>query len=101
MPSYADISENTLEDFEGWTLISVKTVSGFIDEDGTEDSAFEGCDYERTIMFTDGTQVKCDSYGYQYSFMPKAFIFGRSYSYKGSSLTSFKMIVAGEDYDLQ
>lgn len=100
LPSYADISENTLEDFEGWTLLSVKTVRGYVDAQGQSQEAFEGCDYDRKIIFTDGTEVTCDSYGYQYQFMPKAFIFAKSYYYKGDALTSFKMIVGGEGYDL-
>lgn len=66
----------------GYTIVAQKTISG----------EFEGCDFDKRIMFDDGTMLKCMSYGYQYAYMPSALIL-----FNGSSI---KMIVEDEIYDM-
>lgn len=53
-----------LGDFVGYTILAKKTIKG----------QFNGCDYNRKIVFTDGTYVTCDSYGYAYGYMEDAII---------------------------
>ena len=48
----------------------------------------------------DGTTVTCNSYGYQYAYMPKAIILGKSFLHKGKKIMMFKMIVDGNEYDV-
>lgn len=60
-----DIDE--LEDLVGYEIEAIKTVAGWIDEAdgkvGNEDD-WEGCRYNRKIIFDDGTSVTCTSYQY-------------------------------------
>jgi len=71
----------------GYTIVDIKTVDG----------NFEGCDYDRKIVFTDGTYVTCLDYGYTYSYMPEAIIFGTKHN--GAFL--YKMYIDGELYDIR
>ena len=83
-----------LDDLVGYTLVAKKTVSGYIDKDEQDlDSDFEGCDFDRIIVFSDDTAVVCQSYSYSYSFMPKAYLFANK--------SSWKMCVNGNIYRVQ
>jgi hypothetical protein len=64
----------SLERLIGYTLVAAKTVQSHIDK-GIKKDDFEGCDYDRIIVFEDDTGVKCASYSYTYSYRPKAYIF--------------------------
>jgi hypothetical protein len=97
--AFADC-ESVLENNIGWTIIDSKTIDSFKDSGKKAEDGFEGCDYDRKIIFRDGTVVTCNSYGYQYAYAPTAIILGRSIDYKGKNLTMYKMIVEGEEYDL-
>lgn len=77
----------------GYTIIDSKTIAGWYDEDGKKGDSFEGCDYGRTIVFTDNHVLTCAEYGYHYSYRPMAIILA-----KGSS---YKMIVDDEIYDMR
>ena len=98
--TYADC-ESILENNVGWTIIDSKTIDGYINEKGKKIDSFEGCDYDRVIIFRDGTTVTCNSYGYQYAYAPTAIILGKSITYKGKNFTLFKMIVEDEEYDIK
>jgi hypothetical protein len=91
VPAQASISEHDLRGLIGYTLVTSKTVKGYVKGAKIEES-FEGCDYDRVIAFTDGTGLRCQSYSYSYAYRPEAFIFTR-----GSSI---KMIVDGEVYEM-
>lgn len=93
--------ENVLENNIGWTILDSKTIEGWRDTGGEKEDGFEGCDYGRIIYFLDGTQATCNSYGYQYAYMPTAIILGNNIEYKGKAFTLIKMIVGCEEYDLQ
>ncbi len=80
-----------LSSLVGYTLIAAKTVDGSIDKDGQRTSDFNGCDYDRVIVFDDGTGVACSQYGYQYAYRPKAYVFAR-----GSAL---KLCVGSQVYE--
>ncbi len=80
-----------LDDFVGYTLIAAKYVSGYIDKDNKRSSNFEGCDWDRIIVFEDNTGVRCRGYSYSYSYRPKAYIFAN-----GSRI---KLYVNGRCYD--
>lgn len=98
--SYADC-ESVLESNIGWTIVDSKTIDGYRKENGEKEDSFEGCEHGRVIYFRDGTSATCDSYGYQYAYAPTAIILGKSVTYKGKNFTMLKMIVEGDEYDLQ
>jgi len=93
--------ESVLESNIGWTIIDSKTIDGYRKENGEKEDSFEGCEHGRKIYFRDGTTATCNSYGYQYAYAPTAIILGKSITYKGKNFTMLKMIVEGEEYDLQ
>lgn len=96
---FADAMD-VLEDNVGWTIIAVKTVEGFKDKDKKPQDSFEGCEYDRKIYFSDRTYVECRTYSYSYSYRPKAAILGKSVDYNGKKFTMYRMIVDGNDYDI-
>lgn len=96
----AGISESQLSNLTGWTILGTKQISGHVKADGTKESTFEGCEHGRVIIFADGTTVTCQSYGYQYAYMPTAVILGKSISHEGQSFTILKMIVNNDIYDV-
>ncbi len=87
-------------DYVGYTIIAVKTVDSFRDKGGEAKDGFEGCDYDRVIVFTDGTAVRCRGYGYKYAYRPKAVILGQQVNFQGHAVTMLKMIVQGTAYDV-
>ena len=99
-PIYANC-ESILKNNVGWTIIASKTIEGYRDPTGEKEDGFEGCEYGRVIYFLDGTSVTCNSYEYQYAYMPIAIILGKSINYKGKSITMYKMIVECEEFDIR
>ena len=61
-----------LTQYVGYTIVAEKTISGYIDQDGTRGSSFKGCQFGRKIIFTDQTYLTCAEYSYTYSYMPQA-----------------------------
>jgi hypothetical protein len=97
--SHADF-EDEASDYVGYTIIAVKTIDSFQDKGKEKKDGFEGCDYDRVIVFTDGTGVSCRGYGYKYAYRPKAIILGQQLNYQGRQVTMLKMIVQGTAYDV-
>lgn len=60
-----DLDIDQLEDLVGYQVEGVYSVAGWVDEAagkvGSEDD-WEGCRYNRKIIFSDGTSVKCTSH---------------------------------------
>ena len=79
-----------LRQMVGWTVLKVATVNG----------TFEGCDYNRLIELDDGTILRCNSYGYQYAYMPDAILFGKSVNLNGQSVFILRLLVEDEVYDM-
>lgn len=92
MPAHADMSYQ-LEQLIGYTIVDVKTVEGWYDEDGEKGDSFEGCDYGRVIVFSDDRVLECSTYHYHYAYRPRAVIL--------SNGSSFKMIVDDHVYDMR
>lgn len=92
MPAHADLSYQ-LEQLIGYTIVDVKTVEGWYDEDGEKGDSFEGCDYGRVIVFSDDRILECSTYHYRYAYRPRAVIL--------SNGSSFKMIVDDHVYDMR
>jgi hypothetical protein len=90
--TFADIT-NELGRFVGYTIIASKTVVGYQDKNAKKSDSFEGCDYDRVIVFDDNKILTCTGYGYQYSYRPTAIIL--------SNGSSFKMIVGNNVYDMR
>ncbi|MEP6390327.1 MAG: hypothetical protein ABJ056_10435 [Halioglobus sp.] len=97
--AFSTVDEYQLEGLIGWTILASKTIEGVTEEDGERKDDFEGCDFGRVIRFMDGTVLTCNSYGYQYAFMPKAIVFGTTTTYKGKEVTLYKILVQGNLYD--
>ena len=76
----------------GYSIVDVKTISGWRDQDGKHGEAFEGCNYGRVIFFADNKVASCMSYGYHYAYRPDAVIL-----FKGNEI---KMVVEDEVYDM-
>lgn len=86
------INESMLKRLEGYTLIKVGEITGWLDRNGKKSDSFEGCDFGRKLTVDYSLQVTCQSYGYSYAYHPTAFFFRR-----GSTL---KMIVENDIYDV-
>ena len=76
----------------GYTLIAQKTIDGYVQGE-KRGNDFEGCDFDRIIVFDDNTGVRCMTYSYTYSYRPDAYIFA-------TNLGSMKMCVENELYDV-
>ena len=70
----------------GYTIVDIKTVKG----------DFEGCDFDKRIIFTDNTYVTCTGVRYTYSYMPEAVILGKNYD----GMLLLKVYIDGELYDV-
>ncbi|WP_155886520.1 hypothetical protein [Acidovorax sp. JHL-3] len=90
--AFADITSQ-LARFVGYTIIASKTVAGYQDGNGKKSDSFEGCEYDRVIIFDDNKILTCAGYGYQYSYRPTAIII--------SNGSSFKMIIESDVYDMR
>jgi len=63
-----------LDSVVGYTLVAAKYVAGYI-ENGERKDDFEGCNFDRIIVFDDNTGAKCVGYSYTYAYRPEAYIF--------------------------
>lgn len=71
---HADIADD-LAGYTGYTIIDSKRIERWVSSDGkTRGNGFEGCDYGRAIIFSDGTYLECRSYGYTYAYAARALI---------------------------
>lgn len=101
MPALARADfEDDASNYVGYTIVAVKTIDAFKDQGKEQKDGFEGCDYDRIIVFTDGTAVTCRGYHYHYAYRPKAVILGTHVTFQGRTVTTFKMIVQGDAYDV-
>jgi len=99
------ISEARLADklarLKGYVIAGSKTIVGYADKDGKKSDEFEGCDFDRRIMFDDGTALTCSSYGYIYAYRPTAVILMKSTQYQGQTFAFVKIIVEDEIYEME
>ena len=90
-----------LSELEGFYVLKVKTIDGWMDKDKNQKkSGFEGCDWDRVIIFDDGTTATCRTYSYSYSYRPKAALFVKPMTHNGTSFFSIKMLVGSHIYDM-
>ena len=85
----------------GWTIVANKSIAGWKDDGKEKQNGFEGCNYGRTIYFSDGTSAICNSYGEHFLKNPKAIIIGKNVNPKSKLFTMFKMIVENKEYHLK
>lgn len=80
-----ELDTDQLEDLIGYEIEGVKTVAGWIDESagkvGNEDD-WEGCRYNRTIIFSDATSVECTTYHHSSAWGPQKAVIFKNYSGK-------------------
>lgn len=87
-----NIFATDLTGLDGYTIVATKTIEGWYDENGEKGDDFQGCDYNRIIIFDDNTRLACGEYSYTYAYRPEAVIL-----FNGSQI---KMIVDDETYDM-
>jgi hypothetical protein len=92
LPAFADLSDK-LEELVGYTIVGTETIEGWYDSDGKKGDSFEGCDYGRTIVFSDNRILHCSTYSYHYASRPTAIIL--------SNGRQIKMVVDDELFDMQ
>ena len=63
-----------LSRYVGWTIIYSGTVTGYITDEGEEDSSFNGCEYGRRLIVDYTKQVTCQTYSYSYAYHPDILI---------------------------
>jgi hypothetical protein len=85
----------------GYTIADFRTVEGYVDSDGERKDGFEGCAFGRSIVFTDGTALKCNGFSYAYAYRPTAIILVKSMTIQGRSFGTVKMIVDNDVYDME
>lgn len=90
--AFADLAYE-LQRLIGFTIVASKTIAGYQDRNGKRKDDFEGCDFDRVIVFDDNKILTCAAYGYQYAYRPTAIIL--------SNGTQFKMIVGSDVYDMR
>ena len=81
-----------ISNYVGWQIIYSGTVTGYITDEGVEESSFEGCEYGRVLIVDYTQQVTCAEYSYSYSFMPDTVVLSN-----GSSL---EVCIDGEMYSV-
>jgi hypothetical protein len=89
-----------LSSYVGYTIVAAKTVTGYRDKNGKHSHEFEGCDFDRVIVFDDGTKLTCSSYSYSYSYRPEAVILMKNSEYQGRTFALVVMIVDDEEYEM-
>lgn len=85
-----------LKGLEGWSVVHVGKVTGFID--GTDFSkaesfSFEGCSIGRVLVVDLTKRVVCKGYKYHYAYHPKITVLTKSSS-------EFKAVVDGQIFDV-
>lgn len=90
--AFSDLA-NELDDLVGYTIVAKKIITGWYDDDESEEGAFKGCRYGRVIVFADNRTLTCAEYGYQYAYRPTAIIL--------SNGSLYKMMVGGNVYDMR
>jgi hypothetical protein len=98
--AHADLS-GTFSRYVGYTIVATKTIVGYTDKNGDKKQQFDGCNFDRTIIFDDGTGLTCSSYGYQYAYRPTAVILMKSMQVNGRNFGQIIMIVESDSYDMQ
>lgn len=93
--------ETELRHMEGWCIVAVKMIGAYIDDDGKKHDGFQGCRFNRKIVFTDGTYLTCVQYGHQYAFRPDAVIFAKNVTHQGKKIATFRMLVEGDMYHMR
>jgi len=90
-PTFA-VWDFELMNLVGYTIIGNKKITGWYDNNGKRGDSFEGCDYNRVIVFDNNKVLTCRGYRYHYAYRPTAIILSNGYS--------FKMIVGDDVYDM-
>ena len=79
MSIHVSACEVDISDYVGWEIIYSGNVTGYINEDGEEESSFEGCEYGRMLIVDYNKQVTCQTYNYSYSYNPEIVILSNGY----------------------
>ena len=85
-----------VSNYPGYTIVGTKTIVGYVQEDGskkTSDDSFEGCDFDRKIIFDDRTYLVCTGYSYHYAYRPEATLLTNG--------SSWVMIVDDEAFEMR
>jgi hypothetical protein len=90
--AFADLTDE-LSVLEGFTIVGSKRIVGWYDKNGErKGDSFEGCDYDRVIVFNDNKILICRGYKYHYGYRPQAIILSNGFN--------FKMVVGDDVYNM-
>jgi hypothetical protein len=92
---------DSLESHVGYTIAAVTHIAGYVDPNGKKSDDFEGCEYDRRIVFDDGNALVCSSYHYHYAYHPKAAILIKGSAANGQQYTTVVMIVGDDAYPMR
>jgi hypothetical protein len=92
---------DALESYVGYTIAVVTHIAGYVDPNGKRSDDFEGCEYDRRIIFDDGTALVCSTYRYHYAYHPKAALLVKGSTLNGRQYTSVVMIVGDDAYPMR
>lgn len=94
LPASASGSDyDVLNQYAGYYIIGTKTIAGYVDKDGKREDSFQGCDFDRAIVFTDDTYAMCAGYGYHYAYRPTALLLSKD--------GMLVMLVDGNQYSMR
>lgn len=85
--------EIDVSDYVGWSIIFSGTVTGYVNEDGSTEDSFEGCEHGRRLIIDYNKAVTCQTYSYSYSYRPDIVILKSSYG-------SYEACIDDEMYDI-
>lgn len=97
------VSSDNLKGLVGYIIIASKTIDGYRNrgKNGKRRDDLEGCDFDRVIVFKDGTHLTCAEYGYRYAYAPTAIIFAKQMFSGNHTFHDFKLLVEHEVYDMR
>lgn len=92
---------DVLGEYSGFTIVAAKRIAGYVDSNGKRENSFEGCEYDRQIVFDDGTALACTSYHYHYAYHPLAAILIKTSDIGGQQFASVVMIVGDDAFEMR
>lgn len=75
-----------------WQIVYSGTVTGYINERGEEEDAFEGCEHGRVLIVDYSKTITCAEYNYSYAYMPDIVVM--------SNGSRYQACIDGEMYDI-
>ncbi len=98
--SFAGNLDSELSRMNGWTIVGNASIVKSFNSADRENSMFNGCDGNTTLIFSNNLKANCTSYELALEVMPTAIIFSKDSTYQGKTITLYKMLVKDNIYDI-